>query len=450
MTRRPPSTPIHFGATQPSKYVPLTRQYNEHPTKLKERPTTNSLSEKAPANRRNKTKLSDNKTVIEIAILLANLEQGRGFKHLIDRFEETHPNIKVHTRVYNDKEYKRKLNEWVSKADGPDVFYWQAGERLFELARRNAIQSLNPLWESHNWDRLFPENIKNLVHYKDNVYALPFAYYQWGFYYKKSVFKRLNLSPPNTWKDFLRVSQTLSENHITPLSIGTKNDWPAAAWFDYLNLRTNGLTFYRSLLAGEMPFTHSKVRDALNQWKPFIDNGYFNKGQEQLTWSEAMPLLYREIAGMTLIGNFVEKSIPTHLIEDIGFFPFPTINQQIPAYELMPTEVFAFSRWSRKTDEAYALLNYLSEPETQLSLASELGYIPATTKAHDHISPLSLEGVKLLDKSADIMQYFDRDTDQKFSKSVLPYLSGFLLEPDVDSTLNALESKRLELLIAPP
>src|SRR5262245_62586825 len=44
------------------------------------------------------------------------------------------------------------------------------------------------------------------------------------------------------------LCDTLSAAGITPITIGTKDVWPAAAWFDYIDMRLNGPEFHISLM----------------------------------------------------------------------------------------------------------------------------------------------------------------------------------------------------------
>lgn len=50
------------------------------------------------------------------------------------------------------------------------------------------------------------------------------------------------------------MCETLKNAGITPITIGAANKWTSAAWFDYLNLRINGLDYHQRLLQGEIPF----------------------------------------------------------------------------------------------------------------------------------------------------------------------------------------------------
>lgn len=436
---------IHHGFSKASDCLELQAYFNQRLQELNDQGVINALVEENLKKWHAYTPKEYPKSSLNVGLLLANYTQGKGYRALFDQFEEAYPDIQIELQAYDDKEYKKKLQQWVREKQGPDVFYWQGGERLFELVRQEALRDVDTLWNALEWDRKFSPRIRKLLSYQGRVYALPFAYYQWGFYYKKSLFKRLNLRLPKNWADFLDVAESLASQEMDVFSIGTKHQWPAAGWFDFFNLRLNGLRFYQSLLAGEISYYHPKVRLVFEHWKRLIDLGYFNEDHGELTWSQAMALLYREQAGLTLIGNFAERKFPAQLEGDIGFFPFPIIDPQINRFELMPVEVFVLSSWSKQPSETSALLKFLSEPLSQLSLSDDLGYIPATNEARGHVSELSLEGAKLLDDSKGIMQYFDRDTDQAFAAVAVVVLADFLNKPDIEATTQSLEALRLAL-----
>ncbi|MFC3153116.1 extracellular solute-binding protein [Litoribrevibacter euphylliae] len=436
---------IHHGFSKASDCLELQAYFNQRLQELNDQGVISALVEDNLKKWHAYTPTEYQNTRLKVGLLLANFTQGKSYRALFDQFEETYPNIQIELQAYEDEEYKKRLQQWVREKQGPDVFYWQGGERLFELVRQGVIRDVDTLWNSLEWNRKFSPRIKKLLSYQQRAYALPFAYYQWGFYYKKSLFKRLNLQPPRSWAEFLSVAEALASQELDVFAIGTKHQWPAAGWFDFFNLRLNGLRFYQSLLAGKTSYYHPKVRQVFEHWKRLIDLGYFNADHDELTWSQAMALLYREQAGLTLIGNFAERKFPAKLEGDIGFFPFPMIDPQMNRFELMPVEVFVLSSWSKKPSETRALLKFLSEPLSQLSLSDDLGYIPATNEARDHVTALSLEGAKLLDDSRGIMQYFDRDTDQAFATAAVAVLADFLNKPDIEATTQSLEALRLAL-----
>ena len=437
-------SPIHHAFSKRSDCQSLITHFNARLEEMNHDGVTAQLIENNLKKWKAQTTSQFEKTSLNIGLLLASKGQGKGYRELFSVFENEHPHISINFSVYDDETYKQKVQEWVKNRKGPDVFYWQAGQRLFSLIDQDAIRPLDFLRETEHWDDLFPSQILKQLERDGYIYGLPFSYYHWGFYYKKSLFKRLNLEEPKKWGEFLNVASTLSENDLDAFTIGTKYHWPAAAWFDFLNLRLNGLPFYRALLEGSVSYHDPKVIKVMEIWKHLVDQGYFNKDHKQLTWSEAIPDLLHEKAGLTLIGNFVEKRFSPKVKEDIGYFPFPVLDTEVPRYELMPTEVFVLSRWNTKLSESLTLLRFLSKHETQQTLADQIGYLPATQKVSLSTKPIELEVKELLSKTEGVMQYFDRDTDQRFSQVATRILSDFLVNPNIEQTVSELENERLK------
>ena len=81
---------------------------------------------------------------------------------------------------------------------------------------------------------------------------------------------------------------TLSENGVTPITIGTKYLWTAAGVFDYLNLRTNGYDFHMALTRGEIEWTDDRVRATMNNWKELVEAGFFLENHAAYSWQEAL------------------------------------------------------------------------------------------------------------------------------------------------------------------
>jgi len=92
-------------------------------------------------------------------------------------------------------------------------------------------------------------------------YFLPTSYYWWAVYYRPSLFEQAGITKvPETWKSVLGACDTLNAAGITPITIGTRYPWTAAAWFDYLNMRINGPQFHIDLMLLKESYTDERVK----------------------------------------------------------------------------------------------------------------------------------------------------------------------------------------------
>ena len=85
----------------------------------------------------------------------------------------------------------------------------------------------------------------DLVSVDGRQYGVPYQHYQVGLYLRSDVLREAGIAePPRSWDGLLAACERLKTRHVEPIAIGTRDLWPAAAWFDYLDLRENGLAFH--------------------------------------------------------------------------------------------------------------------------------------------------------------------------------------------------------------
>ncbi|MBQ4832184.1 carbohydrate ABC transporter substrate-binding protein [Pseudoalteromonas sp. MMG010] len=379
---------------------------------------------------------------LDVAILVASANQRLLLTSLLNEFANTQPDIDISYTLYTDAEYKKAVSKWLEQGHGPDILNWQAGERLIHYVRSGKVQAIDKVWRTHNLDSQFSSNTKSAIMWQQHVYAIPVAYYYWGIYYRKSLFKKYNLQEPKTWREFVELSQVLKNNHITALTIGTRNHWPAAGWFDYLNLRINGLEFHHQLLNGEIAFTDSRVRDVFTYWKTLIDKGFFNEKPQLLMWDEAMYKLFRKQAAMTLMGTFLNGRIPEELQSDFGFFRFPIIKQDVGIYEDAPLDVFIVPYYTKLDNKIERFMNFLASANFQQTLNKSVGTLSANIHAKQGGSEILDISYVMHQQAAGTVNYFDRDARVDMAGKSIIVFADFLNNPDIELTLNKLEAIR--------
>jgi multiple sugar transport system substrate-binding protein len=218
---------------------------------------------------------------LHFGVSISNSKQREAFYTLGQRFESNNPGVTIQFTSFTSEIYKQKFPKLVS-SDGYDVLYWHAGERMFEHIEAGEIlaiedEPLNALIQTE-----FDQSAISAVSKGSRIYGLPISYYQLGFYYNKPLFAQLGLSEPDNWQSFLTLCQALKKASIPPIYVGTESNWPATAWFDYLNLRLNGLAFHLRLVKGQESFLDERVERVFQALKPLIQSGYFIEKSENL------------------------------------------------------------------------------------------------------------------------------------------------------------------------
>lgn len=381
------------------------------------------------------------KVDLVISFMKGDQNQRAAMLNLLRDFHDQHPGIRVLPIDAADSEYKEKIIGWAGSGEA-DVLYWQAGNRLCHLQQHGDLLDIGELWNSSQLDMAFADPVRDLVSCGGEVYGMPFMYYHWGFYYRKSLFDKWGLKPPRNWEEFVHLATTLKEIGIKPIGLSSKNYWPVAAWFDYLNLRINGLEFHRNTLSGKVAFSDQRLLRVFQHWKTLLDAGLVSPNHKEFDVDSILPFVFNGRIGMTLSGNFVSTKLPSAMREEIGFFPFPEIESAVPVFEIAPTEVFVISRHSRQLDAAKAFVRFISHRKNQETLATELKQLSPRVDADHSSDYLTQAGLEVLRKAEGYAQFFDRDTDPVFAHAALKIFRDFIDKPDIAATVAELEKAR--------
>jgi multiple sugar transport system substrate-binding protein len=379
---------------------------------------------------------------ITVGVLTSSGIQRSMYTAFAKDFEAANPSIEVEVLFRSDSEYKTDLVKWFAKGSGPDILNWQGGERLYQYVRDGYVKDISDFWQQNNLEDVFSDGAKGAISYDGKRFAIPISYYQWGFYYRESLFQKHNLSPPNTWQEFLDVCAALKAAGITPITIGAEFKWPTAAWFDYINLRINGLTFHQSLLKGEIPYTDPRVREVFVIWKNLLDQDFFVDRYNGWNWQEAMPFMYHKLAGMTLIGNFFAGAMPSAIRDDFRFFRFPIIDRQMDLYEEAPLDLFMVPSYARKTPAMDKFLLFLASKPFQQDFNEKLGMISPNVSSESSSDYFIKEGSRILNASAGVSQFFDRDANADMAGAATEIFTVFMDNRDISSALDELEQAR--------
>lgn len=399
-----------------------------------------SLAASAPGSASDVTDLS-------VSLMVASSEQRAAFQELSRRFEAENPGTRVHWIARDDAGYKAMLTHWLTDPKGPDVVYWHAGTRLRQIAEAGLLAPLDDLWEEQGFNSAYTEAVRSKVSYRGSVYGMPYSYYQWGFYYRQSVFEELGLSVPETWNDLLEFCGEARARNIPPIVIGTKHDWMAAAWFDYINLRLNGLDFHLEVVAGNAPFTSPGIRKVFEHWKALLDADCFlpTDVHSTLDWKDTLPFLYRRMAAITLMGNFLVPQLTESMHDDFRFFPFPAIDPDVGHYEEAPTDLFALPLRSADNPTARAFITFMGQAEQQSFLNNRTGKISTHPEAEMADDYFIRTGARLLREADGLTEFFDRDAPRELSAPAMAEFNQFMGHRDIDRSIRILEAVRRAL-----
>lgn len=374
-------------------------------------------------------------------------EPRRVDEALVKMFEEKNPNVKVTHSIVAHEDFKQAIRAYLTSSQPPDAMTWFAGNRARFFIDKGQIMDISDVWAKEGWDKSYPKGFMALSTVGDKQYFVPTSYYWWAVYYNKKVFDQYGLKAPETWDEFLKVCETLKQNGVTPIVSGTKNAWPAAAWFDYLNMRLNGPEFHINLMLGKEKYDDPKVKSVFEAWAELLDKGYFIEDAASYDWQEVLPEMIQGKAGMYLMGQFVMDSIPEENKADFDFFRFPIMDPAQPVGEDAPTDGYFAAANAPHPEAAKAFLAWLGSKEAQTYVANELKRLPTNTEVDtSSFPPASQKGMELLKGADYIAQFYDRDTTPEMAEKGMAAFQAFWNDTSqIDTILADLEKERARI-----
>jgi multiple sugar transport system substrate-binding protein/raffinose/stachyose/melibiose transport system substrate-binding protein len=364
---------------------------------------------------------------------------------LVAMFEENNPNIDVVHSTIAHEDFKQAIRAYLTASTPPDVMTWFAGNRARFFIDRGLIMDISDVWEEEGWNESYPKGFRALSTVDDKQYFVPASWYWWAVYYRTDIFEEYGLEPPETWDEFLQVCETLKQNGVTPLTIGTKYRWTAAAWFDYLNMRVNGPQFHIDLMLGKEAYDDPRVKTVFTDyWQPLVENGYFIEDPAAYSWAEALQFLSNGEAAMYLMGDFLRDSYPEEEEEKLDFFRFPIIDPEVPVGEDAPTDGFLIAANAQHPEAAKELLAFMGSAEAQQYFAETLGRLSTNKEVDNSVfDEVQQKGLALIDGADYVAQFYDRDTTPEMADEGMNGFMEFWDNPgNIDDILSRLESER--------
>ncbi|MBK8134402.1 MAG: carbohydrate ABC transporter substrate-binding protein [Anaerolineae bacterium] len=367
---------------------------------------------------------------------------------LVADWNALNPETPVELSTVAHEDFKQAIRTYLVADPAPDVLTWFAGNRARFFIDRDLILPFTDAWEANGYDDVYGAGFNALATVGEDKYFLPTSYYWWAVYYRPSLFEAAGITEPvETWDDLLAACDSLNAIGVAPFTIGTKFRWPAAGWFDYINMRTNGPQFHIDLMLLKESYTDERVKQTFANWAQLFEHNCFIEDPAAYDWNEALDFMAQGEAAMYLIGDFVRNSYPDELEADLDFFRFPIIDPEMPIGEDAPTDGYFIPKNAANPEGAKNFLLYLGSQEVQQAAFDERGSLPTRTDVDiSGATPGVQKGIDLILSADFIAQFYDRDTTPEMADAGMNVMVEFWDDPSlIDDLLEALDEERIRL-----
>lgn len=360
---------------------------------------------------------------------------------LIDQFEADHPDIRVNRSRYwaSPSAYINFLRE----SPFTVVMSVPADYVTFQAVEEGLFLDLDAILVETDLDGAYPADFLAMTEYAGKQYFLPGFYSWFAIYYNRDIFDRYDLTPPGTWKEFLNVCEKLAENGIAPLVYAGDNRQMVSVWFDYLNLRLNGIEFHTALMEGREGYDDERVRAAFDTWKFLVDSGYILENAWGLQAEESLSIVVDGKAGMILTPGYQSH-------DELGFFRFPIMDPSAPVGEIVPTVGYVILAKSPQLLAAVELLGYMGSAKTQTHLGQQLGTGSGLLPLHkdverDFFTPEMDQASHLVQDADHIRQPYQWCFDDSMLRPMSAIFRDIMIGRDYEENLEKLESARKQV-----
>lgn len=314
-------------------------------------------------------------------------------------------------------------------ASPPDLCFWFSGNRMRSFVKRGLFEDISDLFAKEKYKDVLGI-ATGAVTVDGKQWGLPTTAIPWGLFYRKDVFSEKGLTVPTTYEQFKTMGAKAKAAGLVPVAMGTKELWPAAGWFDHMNLRINGLDRHMALMNGEMSYLDPALTPVFDHWEELIKSNFFLPNGTSYGWQQAGAFLVQKKAAMMDLGPFVSGIFPEGEKSQIGFAAFPEIAPGIGQFEDIAYNSIHIPSGSTNKALAREFLVFLYRPDNLAEfLKSESGLSPRNDMkvAAD---PL-LDQVRAAFKNVKgASQYYDRDTDPDMAQAGLNAFQEFTVAPE--------------------
>lgn len=263
----------------------------------------------------------------------ADHPEGQAFIEVLAKFT-AETGIQVNYQGLGD-DLPTIVSTRVQGGDPPDVAVLPQPGLLKDLVARGALVPASP-GAAAAMAANFAPVWADLATVDGTLYGVYFkASNKSTVFYRIDVFEELDLTPPETYEEWVTISQTLVDNGHTPLAIGGADGWTLSDWFENIYVRTAGPELYAQLTNHEIPWTHESVVEAFAVMGQLLGNPDFVarglNGALQMGFVDSVVAALGTDAEAVMVyeGDFVAgvaaEEGGTTAGEDFDFFPFPSI-----------------------------------------------------------------------------------------------------------------------------
>jgi raffinose/stachyose/melibiose transport system substrate-binding protein len=346
-----------------------------------------------------------------------NTQPLRGvWQSVANSYHAAHPNVSFSINPIQSNDFATKMPVALKSNNPPDIFQqWGGGNEATQVPS-GKLANLGPYDSS--WIGELGTAAKSWQ-VNGVQYGVPYDLHVVGFWYRKDLFAKAGItSPPTTLTALESDDAKLKAKGITPISVGSKDKWPDAFYWDYFALRECPQATIeqamKTINLSDPCFTKAgNALTAFMKTNPF--QTAFLSTPAQTGAGSSAGMVANGKAAMELQGDWETSVIPAltsdkKIISKLGWFPFPSVSGGAGSASAVLDGGDGFSCTTGAAEPACAdFLQYIDSTAVQEKLVKQANIgLPANSSAQSVLSNPALKTAAAALKNASFSQvYFD-------------------------------------------
>ncbi|MDC7240144.1 MAG: extracellular solute-binding protein [Spirochaetales bacterium] len=307
-------------------------------------------------------------------------------------FTKANPNIEIEFQPVKNTEYDAQLKQSLAAGVGADIMFLRSYDGGYQIYETGSLTELNGKISTL---KDFPSAASAAWSTADGTsYAIPAVGVVHGVYYRKSIFAKYGLTPPETWAEFMTVCKTLKDGGETVFAQGTKDNWMLYEVV-YSGLGANfygGEEARQALMNKEIRFTDPgfvKAMEKMKELQPYFPTRY--EGIDYVTMQQIFGTgnAAMFIGGSWEIGIFEEMGG----LDDVGYFAPPVEKAGDTLQYCFHVDAgVGMNKNTKHPEEAMMYMKWLASPEYAQLMMDELpGFFSYTPGSYSLNNSLAKE-----------------------------------------------------------
>ena len=356
---------------------------------------------------------------------------------ILKKFNEKYPHIVIKFDPTAPSEYNDVIEAQLENDTAPDLFYLRSFSYSRKLFEKGYLVTLNKLLGIQ--DKFSSQTLEAWSSNEGQIYGVPLMAVSHGIYYNASLFKKMNVTIPDTWEKLLALSEKLKNKGMIPFANATGDAWTINGLILH-NVIPNIIGGAEGRLAyynGERCFNDQQMVSAFQTVKDIAP--YVSKNQKLLKYADSLQLFIQGKSPMWFGGSW---DIPFFEAQNPDFewrvFATPPPDGKPYYVTFHPDAGIGLNSSSPYIKEAKLFLQWMTTREFASLVAEQLpGFFPM----HKNVSPTENEHAQMF---LDFNKKFK--TDIRFVWGMIrdgdPNAYDLTLQSSVDLMNNTITAKQ--------